>query len=169
MLQRPHIILLTLALLLVCTVTVQAKEVTTLEEVPDNVRTACEKYGEEYNIAPGLLEAIIWHESRYTPGVYAGSCKGLMQVNVTYHQDRMKKLGVTNIFDVDGNIHVGADYLAELFALYEDPAVVLGFYHGESNAIWKAKNNKLSSYTKSVLEKAAEFEELEAKQKAKGE
>lgn len=168
MLQRPHIILLTLALLLVCTVTVQAKEVTTLEEVPDNVRTACEKYGEEYNIAPELLEAIIWHESRYTPGVYAGSCKGLMQVNVTYHQDRMKKLGVTDIFDVDGNIHVGADYLAELFTLYEDPAVVLGFYHGESNAIWKANNNKLSPYTKSVLKKAAEFEELEAKKKARG-
>lgn len=168
MLQRGHIIILTLALLLVCTVTVQAKEVTTLEEVPDNVRTACEKYGEEYDIAPQLLEAIIWHESRYTPGVYAGSCKGLMQINVTYHADRMKKLGVTDIYDVDGNIHVGADYLAELFALYEDPAVVLGFYHGETNAIWKADNNKLSTYTKSVLKKAAEFEELEAKEKARG-
>lgn len=167
--HKIEVMIFTLALLCLLTVTVQAKETTTLEEVPEEVRTACEKYGEEYNIAPELLEAIIWHESRYTPGVYAGSCKGLMQINVTYHQDRMKKLGVKDIFDVDGNIHVGADYLAELFALYEDPAVVLGFYHGETNAIWEAKYDKLSTYTKSVLKKAAEFEELEAKQKAKGE
>lgn len=61
--HKIKVMIFTLALLCLLTVTVQAKETTTLEEVPEDVRTACEKYGEEYNIAPELLEAIIWHES----------------------------------------------------------------------------------------------------------
>ena len=86
-----------------------------------------------------------------------------MQVNEPYHKDRLKKLGVTDIYDMDGNIHTGADYLAELFASYEDPAAVLGLYHGEKNAVKKAASGNASSYVKRILKKSEELEKLHGK------
>ncbi len=131
--------------------------------IPENVKTICEKYGEEYNICPELLEAICWNESRFTAKAENGTCKGIMQINVTAHTDRMAKLGVTDIYDIDSNIHVGADYLAELFASYEDAGAVLGSYHGERNAVSKAEKGQLSGYTKRILKKAEYFERLHGK------
>lgn len=133
------------------------------EDAPDEVKEICEKYGTEYNICPELLEAICWNESRYTADIAAGSCKGIMQVNEPFHKDRLKKLGVTDIYDMDGNIHTGADYLAELFASYEDPAAVLGLYHGERNAVKKAASGNASSYVKRILKKSEELERLHGK------
>ena len=71
--------------------------------------------------------------------------------------------GGKDIFDIDSNIHVGADYLAELFKDHEDTAVVIALYHGEANAEEKAKQNKLSEYTKKILEKAASLERAHGK------
>ena len=131
--------------------------------IPEDVKTVCEKYGTEYDIAPELLEAICWNESRFTTKAENGTCKGIMQINVTAHKDRMAKLGVTDIWDIDSNIHVGADYLAELFESYEDVGAVLGSYHGEKNAVNKAKRGQLSGYTKRILKKAESYERLHGK------
>lgn len=131
--------------------------------IPEEVKTICEKYGAEYDICPELLEAICWNESRFTAKAENGTCKGIMQINVTAHKDRMAKLGVTDIYDTDSNIHVGADYLAELFTSYEDAGAVLGSYHGERNAVSKAEKGQLSGYTKRILKKAEYFERLHGK------
>ena len=132
-------------------------------EAPVEVQDICNKYGEMYDICPELLQAICYHESRYTYDAVNSSCKGIMQINAPVHKERMAKLGVTDIFDVDSNIHVGADYLAELFADYPDAATVLGLYHGEKNAVAKGKSGNYSKYTKEILEKAYELERLHGK------
>lgn len=119
------------------------------------IQDSCYTYGEEYNICPELLMAIIEHESSGEQYASNKGCKGLMQISTKWHKDRMERLGVTDIYDIDGNIHVGADYLAELFEKYEDVAVVLAVYHGEKNATTKTT---MSTYTKSILERTEELE-----------
>ena len=86
-----------------------------------------------------------------------------MQINEPYHKERMERLGVTDIFDLEGNIHVGADYLAELFAQYQDVGVVLSVYHGESKAVERANKGNLSKYVKKILAKSEELERLHGK------
>ena len=151
---------LLLALLMVDTVDAQAanKIIEPSEELPAEIEEACEKWGKKYDICPELLESFCYHETRYWSEAVNGPCKGSMQINVPCHQDRLKKLGVTDIFDYDQNIHVGADLLAELFSEYEDTAAVVMLYHGESNAVDKANKNRLSSYCKAILEKSEELE-----------
>ena len=131
--------------------------------IPAEVKEICEKYGTEYDICPELLEAICYNESRFTAKAENGPCKGIMQINITAHKDRMEKLGVTDIWDIDNNIHVGADYLAELFETYEDVGAVLGSYHGERSAVSKAKKGQLSGYTKRILKRAESYERLHGK------
>lgn len=132
-------------------------------ETPIEVQEACIKWGEYYDICPELIQAICYHESRYVLDVDNGTCKGIMQINEPVHSERMKKLGVTDLYDLDSNIHVGADYLAELFADYPDAGTVLGLYHGEKNAVKKGKTGNYSNYTKGILEKAYELERTHGK------
>jgi len=133
-------------------------------DIPQEIQIACEKYGEEYDICPELLEALCFQESRYTPDVTGGSCKGLMQINEPVHKGRMEKLGVKDIYDIDGNIHVGADYLAELFTDYSsDAGTVLMLYHGEKNAISKGKKGNYSKYAQAVLKKSEQLERQHGK------
>lgn len=121
---------------------------------------ACVKYGEEYGICSELLMAIIERESSGRPDAESGGCKGLMQISDRWHKDRMERLEVTDIYDVDGNIHVGADYLAELFEKYEDVGIVLMVYHGEKDA---ATKTELSDYADWILTRSAELERMNGK------
>lgn len=133
-------------------------------EIPKEIEEACIKYGEAYNICPELLEAICYEESRYKADVTGGSCKGLMQINVPYQKHRITKLHVTDIYDIDSNIHVGADLLAELFNDYsEDAGTVLMLYHGEKDAMKNGKDGKYSDYAQKVLDRAEELERAHGK------
>lgn len=128
--------------------------------IPAEAQEACVKYGDEYGICPELLMAMIERESSGRPDAESGGCKGLMQISDRWHKDRMERLEVTDIYDVDGNIHVGADYLAELFGKYEDVGIVLMVYHGEKNAVNKGK---LSSYADWILTRSVELERMNGK------
>lgn len=130
--------------------------------VPQEVVESAEKWGSVYHISPEFLEAVAWAESRYNPNVSnpAGTCHGLMQIKYTAHSHRMNKLGVTSLFNLDGNMAVAADYFYELFEQYEDPQIVLGVYHGEGDALTKIEP---SSYTKGILEMAEELEYMHGK------
>lgn len=121
---------------------------------------SCVKYANEYCICPELVMAIIERESTGDKGATNGNCKGLMQVSEKWHVERMDKLGVTDIYDVSGNIHVGVDYLSELFLEYEDPALVLMIYHGEKDAIEKYNHGEISDYATGILERTKELEIL---------
>lgn len=121
--------------------------------IPKEIEFWCERYGEEYDIAPEILEAVCWVESRCTPDAQSldKSCKGLMQIKPSCHQERMNRLGVRNIFGTWENIKVGADYLAEL-SQSEDIAVALTIYNGQSDAnVAAARKGEYSAYVKKIL------------------
>ena len=58
--------------------------------------------------------AIVEAESSGKADARNGGCIGLMQVYEKYHKDRMKRLGVTDLYDPYSNILVGTDILMEL-------------------------------------------------------
>lgn len=116
------------------------------------------RVGDEFGICPELLQAIAWQESRYREDAEAGGCSGLMQVSGCWHRGRMERLGVTDLYDPEGNMRVAADYLAELFARHEDTGMVLMSYSGDSMAEEYQETGELSEYAAAVLEKSYQLE-----------
>lgn len=151
---------------LIPAITIHAGKVETEKiTVPQKVQDACEKYGEQYGICPELLEAICWKESRFNHKVVDSSftCIGLMQIDATTHRQRMQRLGIYDLFDIDNNVHVGADIMSELFDYNEDVSLVLMLYHGEKDAFYKAKRGKISKYARDILEVSEELERVHGK------
>jgi len=133
-------------------------------EIPPQVIEYCSNAGELYDISPEFLEAICWVESNCDPDAVNGSCKGIMQVSDKWHYDRMERLGVTSIFDEEGNILVATDYLRELFDTYGDnDSLVLDYYNGNSHADENAENGTISEYAGKVLKIAALLERANGK------
>ena len=132
-------------------------------ETPIEIQIACNKYGEQYGICPELLESICYQESRFDEKALGGNCYGLMQVQKISHYNRMKKLNVDDLYDIDSNIHVATDYLAELFEQYEDVGTVLMVYHGERNAVEKSEQGIVSQYAREILERSYELETAHGK------
>ena len=118
-------------------------------DIPDDVAESCEKYGAEYGICPELVEGLCWRESRCKSNAKNGNCKGIAQIDVDVHTDRMKRLKVTNIYDTDQNIHVAFDLLSELYKGNMEKA--LDAYNGNNM-------NGKSEYTKSILKAAHALE-----------
>lgn len=121
------------------------------------------RVGEEFGVCPELLQAAAWQESRYQEDAEAGECSGLMQVSGCWHRERMERLGVADLHDPEGNMRVAADYLAELFARYEDPGMVLMVYNGDSMAKEYQETGELSDYAAAVLEKSWQLEQEHGK------
>jgi soluble lytic murein transglycosylase-like protein len=116
-----------------------------------------------YGVCPELLMAIIETESSGRSWVENGDCKGLMQVSQKWHRDRMDSLGVTDIFDLYGNILVGTDYLMELAERYGEISYVLDIYNGNSKAEYNYENGIISKYAGKILERAEELERINGK------
>ena len=129
---------------------------------PQYVKYA-EEAGEEFGIQPELIESIIEHESSGNPKASNGSCKGLMQVYESVHKDRMRRLGVSNLYDPEGNIRVGCSILVELFEKSDDCAWVMMSYNGSSDAKRRAENFDFTKYAQSVMDRAYELETIHGK------
>lgn len=79
------------------------------------LRAACEETGIPYELAL----AVIRQETEFRNVVGDdGRSVGYMQVQRRWHEDRMARLGVTDLTDPYGNFRVGCDYLAELLEKY---------------------------------------------------
>ena len=129
--------------------------------ISKEIQNYCIEIGHMYNICPEFIMAIIEAESSGNQYAVNGGCKGLMQIYEKYHKDRMERLGVTDIFDIRGNILVGVDYLSELFNKYEDPAMVLMVYNGDSSAwIYWNSDGAISKYANKILKRSADLELL---------
>jgi soluble lytic murein transglycosylase-like protein len=119
-----------------------------------HVFSECEKY----NIAPGIVFAIMWRESRFQADVVSphGSI-GLMQIAPKWHEESMERLGCHDLFDPYQNITVGIDYLAYLKEQSSDIVWVLTAYRwGEGKATSKMESGDM--YAINVLEKSSEFQ-----------
>lgn len=122
------------------------------------------RIGAVYNICPELLQAIAWHESSYREETENDGCSGLMQVAGRWHGDRMARLQVTDLYDPEGNMLVAADYLAELFAQYEDLGMVLMVYSGDSDAEALAHGGQgLSEYALEIMDHTYQLERQHGK------
>ena len=97
------------------------------------------------------------------PKAANGDCKGLMQISERWHTGRMAEIGADDIWSETDNIHIGANYLHELFNRYEDVALVLMVYNGESDAEEKAENGYISDYARKILDRSAELERWKGK------
>ena len=123
----------------------------------------CEEIGKQYAICPELLEAIMESESSGNPRAQNGNCKGLMQINVNYHRNRMNKLGVTDIYDERSNILLAADYLSELFLEYGDLGTVLMLYNGSRNALGRGREGDYTEYAMKIMKRSEQLERLHQK------
>lgn len=123
----------------------------------------CEEIGRQYAICPELLEAIMESESSGNPRAQNGNCKGLMQINVNYHKNRMSRLGVSDIYDERGNILLAADYLAELFREHGDVGTVLMLYNGSKNALERGIQADYTEYARKIMARSAQLERLHQK------
>lgn len=116
-----------------------------------------------YDLNPNLILAMIEAESSGRAKVVSkAGCVGLMQVSPKWHKDRMDRLGVTDLTDAYGNILVGCDYVAEMFAKYDDVyCVLMGYNQGEyGGAIGKAMEGKYSKYAKRIVKRMNELEKV---------
>lgn len=133
-------------------------------ELPKEYIYYCEEAGRAYNICPELLQAVIEAESGGDPDAVGEAGEiGLMQVYPAYHQGRALHLSVYNLFDPEGNVLVGADYLAELFSEYGDVGTVLMAYNGTENAAERGSRGEYTEYAEKVMKRAAELERLHEK------
>lgn len=117
-----------------------------------------------HNIAPNLILAWIERESYYkADAVSPYGAKGLMQISPKWHQDRMDRLGCTDLFDPYQNITVGIDFIAELKEKNSDIYwVIMAYRYGEDKATEKLENGIVTQYVIDILERASEIQrELE--------
>lgn len=92
---------------------------------------ACEESG----IDMSLALAVIWEETDYRNIIGDdGASFGYMQVQKKWHEDRMARLGVTDLMDPASNFRTGCDYLAELLEIYP-LANALAFYNSGDPAL----------------------------------
>jgi soluble lytic murein transglycosylase-like protein len=110
---------------------------------------ACGETGIPYELAL----AVVWQETDFrNVGGDNGASAGYMQIQRQWHEERMERLGVTNLMDPYSNFLVGCDYLAELTKKERGLEWALHAYNGGpayANAMAKAE--KVSQYTKDVI------------------
>ena len=104
-------------------------EVPLNHEMQDLLRAACEESGIDMELAL----AVIWKETdfRNMEGD-GGESFGYMQVQPKWHQERMERLGVTDLMDPASNFRVGCDFLAELLDKYALAYALTYYNSGEA-------------------------------------
>ena len=126
------------------------------EELQIHVIEECEKR----SISPSIVIAMIERESDFRIDLIGdnGDSYGLMQIQPKWHQNRMEKLGCTDLLDPFQNITVGIDYLAELKDENPDLYWVLMAYNGgRAYANRKMDSNNYSDYAVKVIKRASEL------------
>lgn len=101
------------------------------------LRAACEEAGIPYELAL----AVIRQETEFRNVVGDdGRSVGYMQVQRRWHEDRMARLGVTDLTDSYSNFRVGCDYLAELLGQYPLEEALTAYNSGKPGKSAYASN-----------------------------
>ena len=123
------------------------------EDLQDYILEVCHDYGVNHLIILGMIEK----ESAFGPNVIGdnGETFGLMQVQPKWHQERMDRLGVTDISDPYQNVLVGVDYFAEMLSYDRGIAWALMAYNGGATyANELTDEGVISSYVIDVFDNA---------------
>ena len=108
------------------------------KDLPDPVPVAqletnnhIDKMAKRYGLDSRIIKALIEEESGWLSSAEGdnGNSVGLMQIQERWHKDRMKRLGVTNLYDSEQNITVGCDILSELLNKYGNYEDALSVYN----------------------------------------
>ena len=107
----------------------------------------------QYQLPPGLLDALIWTESRYNPFAVSGAgAAGLGQLMPKTAQE----LGVTNRFDPRANLWAAARYLRQLLDKFGVVHLAVAAYNAGPRAVERAGgiplNGETPGYVRNVLE-----------------
>lgn len=105
-----------------------------------------------FGLPAGLLDALIWTESRYNPtAVSHAGAGGLGQLMPT----TAKELGVANRFDPYANITGAARYLRQMFDRFGQIHLALAAYNAGPGAVSRVKgiplNGETPVYVRNVL------------------
>ena len=106
----------------------------------------------EFGLPTGLLDALIWTESRYNPfAVSKAGAAGLGQLM----PGTAKELGVTNRFDPLANVSGAARYLRQMLDRFGVIHLALAAYNAGPGAVERAKgiprNGETPGYVRNVL------------------
>lgn len=115
-----------------------------------HIKELCEAYG----VDMPLVLAVIGQESNYDPAAIgdSGNSIGLMQIQPMHHQQRMDRLGITDLTDPYQNITVGIDLLAELINESNDIEWAVTAYNaGTKTADFNKAVGTRTEYAESVL------------------
>lgn len=121
----------------------------------------CKNYGIDYAVVLAMIEV----ESGYKYNAVS-SCNalGYMQIVQTWHEDRMERLGVSDLLNPYQNIMVGVDFLSELIDEYGDINLALmiynrGFHNSAGTGaldLWEAGQHS-TEYTRNIMNRAGEI------------
>ena len=93
------------------------------------LRSACEESGITYELAL----AVIRQETEFRNVVGDnGDSIGYMQIQPRWHEERMERLGVTDLADPYSNFRVGCDFLAELLEKYTLEEALTAYNSGKA-------------------------------------
>lgn len=120
-------------------------------EEQDWLRAACGEFNVPYALALGLIEKET--EFRNIVGD-DGASAGYMQIQQKWHWDRMERLGVSDLMEPNGNFRVGCDFLAELYAKYNDWSLALTVYNFGHDPGY------ITDYAKEVMGNYARWQEI---------
>lgn len=120
---------------------------------------------EDHHIQPSIIFAMIDRESDFDAERIGdnGASFGLLQIQIQYHYERMKRLDCMNLFDPYQNITVGVDYLAELIDYYDGNVemALMAYNAGQTGAYnyWFSAGVYSNDYSRDVLEQAEILDE----------
>lgn len=99
-----------------------------------------DKMAKRYGLNPDIIKALIEEESGWLTSAEGddGNSIGLMQIQERWHKERMKRLGVTDLYDPEENITVGCDILSELLNKYGNYKDALSVYNSGNTEDGKA-------------------------------
>lgn len=107
----------------------------------------------QYRLPPGLLDALIWTESRYNPfAISDAGAAGLGQLM----PKTARELGVANRFDPRANLWGAARYLRQMLDKFGVVHLAVAAYNAGPRAVERAGgiplNGETPSYVRNVLE-----------------
>jgi len=107
----------------------------------------------QYGLPTGLLDALIWTESRYNPFAVSGAgAAGLGQLM----PKTARELGVANRFDPRANLAAAARYLKQMLEKFGKVHLALAAYNAGPGAVKRAggipRNSETPAYVRSVLD-----------------
>ena len=118
----------------------------------------CKSYGISTNVVMGVIET----ESNFTIKAMGdnGEAYGLMQIQKKWHKKRMQKVNAVNLLNCYDNVHVGIDYLAELYKANNKNwhKTLMAYNGGQAYANRRVKKGIYSSeYSRNVMERAYNY------------